>query len=62
MPLLLPIPLLFFCVPLLVLGIILVKRRKDSLLLLALGIGIIALSSAGLAFAVVTFAALFAFL
>lgn len=60
--LLLLIPLLFLCVPLFVLGIILVRRGKDNLLLLALGIVLIALSSFCLAFVAVMFAALFAFL
>ena len=62
MLLLLLIPLLFIFVPMLVLGIILVRRRKDRLPLLALGVVIIALSGACLAFVAVMFAALFAFL
>ena len=60
MLLLLLIPVLLLSVPLLALGIILIRRKKDNLPLLALGIVIIALSSSCLAFGTIMFAAIFA--
>ena len=60
--LLLLLPLLLFCIPILALGVILVRngKRRDNLLLLALGIVVIALSGSCLAFVAAMFAILFA--
>ncbi|MXY46525.1 MAG: hypothetical protein F4Y44_05960 [Chloroflexi bacterium] len=54
------LPLLILSIFMLVLGVVLVRRRKDNLLLLAMGITTIALTSSFLALGALMLAAIFA--